>query len=79
MEYLDMVLMETLRLHPTLGAIPRSCVEDYKVPGMDWVIKKGQDIYIPVAGIHGDPKYYPQPEKFDPERFSKMEKEKRHP
>lgn len=30
----------------------------------------GDVIWIPAAGLQNDPKYYPNPEKFDPERFS---------
>lgn len=37
---------------------------------MDLVIPKGTTIMIPVYAIHHDPTYYPDPYKFDPERFT---------
>lgn len=33
-------------------------------------MRKGIRVLIPVYSIHHDPKYYPDPERFDPERFS---------
>ncbi|CAG9764093.1 unnamed protein product [Ceutorhynchus assimilis] len=70
MEYLDRILKETLRKYPVLAVYPRACSKDYKIPGTDVVLKKGTKVHIPAIGIHRDPEYYPNPEEFDPERFT---------
>ncbi|KAF2879311.1 hypothetical protein ILUMI_26866 [Ignelater luminosus] len=75
MKYLEMIVYESLRKYPTLPFIDRICIEDYKVPNSDFVIEKGTPVYIPVFGLHYDPKYFPEPEKYDPERFSDENKD----
>lgn len=55
------------------------CNKEYKIPNSDIVIRPGEYISIPAFGIHKDPDYYPDPEKFLPERFSSENKAKRHP
>lgn len=47
----------------------RSAKNTYKIPGTDDVIEKGRTVFIPVYSIQHDPKYFPDPEKFDPNRF----------
>ncbi|XP_044259566.1 probable cytochrome P450 6a13 isoform X2 [Tribolium madens] len=79
MRYMDKVVNETLRKYPPLPGLIRICNKKYKVPGTDFVIEKGTKIWIPVLGLHRDPEYYPNPEKFDPERFSEENKRQRHP
>lgn len=54
----------------------REATEDYQVPGEPWLIKKGQKIILPMYSIHHDPEYYPDPFKFNPDRFSAEEKSK---
>ncbi|NP_001166007.1 cytochrome P450 6CK6 [Nasonia vitripennis] len=71
MEYLDMVLSETLRKYPSGATLNRIAKEDYPLPNTDFVIKKGMRIIIPLSGIQNNPEYYPDPEKFDPLRFTK--------
>ena len=56
----------------------RECSRPYKIPGTDTVLEKGIRVIIPVAPLHYDPMYYPEPNRFDPERFSEEEKQKRH-
>jgi cytochrome P450 family 6 len=41
-------------------------------------LEKGLQVLIPVTLFHYDPKYYPEPDRFDPESFSEEEKQKRH-
>jgi len=55
----------------------RRATKNYQVPGESLVIEKGQMIILPAYSIHNDPKYYPNPGTFDPERFSTEEKAKR--
>lgn len=79
MPYLDMVVSETLRRWPIATLLNRECVRDYQYDdgrGVKFIIEKGAQIFIPVVGLHFDPKYYPNPERFDPERFSEENRKK---
>lgn len=68
--------LETLRKYPAAAFLGRRCTKDYKVEGTDVVLEKGCKLFIPVMGLHHDDEYFPEPEKFDPERFS--DENKRH-
>lgn len=70
MTYLEKVFDETLRLYPIVDPVQRNALVDYKVPGTDIVIEKGTTVFVSIYGIHHDARYYPDPEKFDPERFT---------
>ncbi|XP_017776436.1 PREDICTED: cytochrome P450 9e2-like [Nicrophorus vespilloides] len=75
MKYLDMVTSETLRKWPIAIGMDRVCVKPYTIQAVlsdekPVTLKVGDVISVPVYGIHRDPKYYPNPEKFDPERFN---------
>ncbi|XP_017776424.1 PREDICTED: cytochrome P450 9e2-like [Nicrophorus vespilloides] len=75
MKYLDMITTETLRKWPAAVGMDRVCVKPYTIAPVapDEVpvnLNIGDVISVPIFGIHRDPKYYPNPEKFDPERFN---------
>ncbi|XP_002731619.1 cytochrome P450 3A24-like [Saccoglossus kowalevskii] len=77
MKYLDMVVSETLRMFPPPSRFNRECNQDININGIN--IPKGMTVSVSPYVIHHDPDNYPDPEKFIPERFSKEQKEKRHP
>ncbi|XP_042886027.1 cytochrome P450 9e2-like [Penaeus japonicus] len=68
-KYLDACIMESLRLYPPGLFLERQCVKEYKVPGFDFTIEPGTVVSCPVWTVHRDPKYWPEPEEFRPERF----------
>ncbi|XP_060651467.1 uncharacterized protein LOC132788153 [Drosophila nasuta] len=80
MKYMDMVLSESLRKWALAPITDRICSKDYTLRDDDgstvFQFKKGDRIFVPIAGIQLDEQYFPNPHKFDPERFSEENKEK---
>ncbi|XP_074660288.1 cytochrome P450 3A9-like [Tubulanus polymorphus] len=76
-EYLDMVVNEASRLHTLATRIDRICNETTEMNGI--LFEKGWMAAIPVDAIHMDPDIWPEPEKFDPDRFSAENREGMHP
>lgn len=85
MKYMDMVISEVLRKWPPAIATDRLCVKKYNLgkpnekSTSDFIMEKGMILQIPIMAIQRDPKYYENPDKFDPERFSDENKHKINP
>jgi cytochrome P450 family 4 len=67
MNYMDRVLKESMRLYPPVPYIARVLTEDFEYEAE--IIPKGTTAEIFIFDIHRDPVYFPDPEKFDPDRF----------
>ncbi|XP_046466088.1 probable cytochrome P450 6a14 [Neodiprion pinetum] len=79
MRYLYKVVSETLRKYPAVPILNRECTAEIDLPETGLHVEKGTAIIVPVYGLHNDPEIYPDPEKFDPERFTEEKIASRHP
>lgn len=77
--YMEMFTSEVLRLYPAAFRLEREANKDYHDKETGLFVPKGVTVVIPVKSIHYDPKYYPNPLKFDPENFSAERKAERSP
>ncbi|NP_001313070.1 5-epiaristolochene 1,3-dihydroxylase-like precursor [Nicotiana tabacum] len=68
LEYLKLVIKETLRLHPPSPLlVPRECREDTDING--YTIPAKTKVMVNVWALGRDPKYWDDAESFKPERF----------
>ncbi|XP_065172835.1 probable cytochrome P450 6a13, partial [Atheta coriaria] len=81
MTYLDMVISESLRKWPPALLVGRCCTQAHKIPPLrdNEVEVHLNAVLISVFGIHRDDQIYPDPDCFDPERFTEVNKKSRCP
>ena len=77
MTYLDCFIHETMRMYPATPRTDRICSQDYEFEGIKLV--KGQLWSACIYALHYDEVLYPNPFKFDPERFNEENKKSRDP
>uniref|UniRef100_A0A914DS23 Cytochrome P450 n=1 Tax=Acrobeloides nanus TaxID=290746 RepID=A0A914DS23_9BILA len=75
--YMYQIICETLRMYPPAVRTNREADSELVINGIH--IPKGCQIAVPIYLIHYDDKYYPNPQKFDPDRWLPEEKAKRDP
>ncbi|XP_072938257.1 cytochrome P450 6k1-like [Epargyreus clarus] len=68
LKYLNAVIDETLRKYPQLGWLDRTATVDYKIDD-HLTITAGTPVYVNAVGMHYNPDYYPEPDRFNPDRF----------
>jgi cytochrome P450 len=68
-EFTSQVIYEALRLYPPFWMVDRTAVADDRVG--DLAIPRGSTVIVFVYGAHHAPRYWHDPESFDPDRFSK--------
>lgn len=67
LRYTDMVLKETLRLYPAVWGIGRRAVAECELGG--YRLSAGSNIFILQWRTQRDGRFFPEPERFDPERW----------
>ncbi|ERL95426.1 hypothetical protein D910_12690 [Dendroctonus ponderosae] len=67
LKYLERVIKETMRLFPIAAILVRKAEENIDIG--DHIILKDCSIVFGILNVHRNEKYWPQPNKFDPDRF----------
>lgn len=75
LSYTTMVFTEALRLYPPIFTMERQNIAAYKVNG--WELPPNTTVILSPWVMQRTPAWYPDPEKFDPERMSPEERAKR--
>ena len=68
LQYVEMVLAESMRLFPPAWAVSRLALEDVTIG--DWLVPRGAVVVAAQAVMHRDARFWPEPERFDPRRFT---------
>lgn len=67
LKYTESCLRESLRRYSVVPSVVRMTSEDIQID--EYFVPKGSTIVVNIQGVHHNPKYWPDPLKYDPSRF----------
>lgn len=77
LEFATQVVQEGLRLYPPFWMVDRMALADDRAGALD--IPRGSTVVVFIYGVHHSPRYWKNPERFDPERFTKANEKLHRP
>ena len=75
LRYTEMVLAESMRLFPPAWAVGRLALDDVEIGG--YVVPKRSLVLMSQFVMHRDARFFPDPERFEPERWTEAARESR--
>jgi cytochrome P450 len=75
LKYTEMVLAESMRLYPPAWALGRLAMNESEIGG--YVVPKKSLVLMSQYVMHRDPRYFPEPLRFDPDRWTAEARESR--
>jgi len=77
MTYINQIIKESMRMNTPGPFAARLVDEEVDISG--YKLAKGTTLFYPLSAIHKNSEYWPEPEKFDPERFTPEKVKKMNP
>jgi cytochrome P450 len=75
LKYAEMVMAEAMRLYPPAWIVGRRALADHEIGG--YLIPAKSLVLMSQYVVHRDARWFPEPERFDPERWAPEAKESR--
>jgi cytochrome P450 len=67
LRYAERVIKESMRLYPPAWGLARTVIKEFEIGG--YRVPAGANVVMSTWIMHRDPRYFPEPEKFDPDRW----------
>ena len=66
--FIESVIKETMRLYPPAWSVARTAINEFELEGYE--MPAGSNIVMSQWIMHRDQRFFPEPEKFDPDRWT---------